>query len=149
MEKTRRAISLYFLPREVFQNDLGQMDIGKECTFSLVTCAFMTIPMTSELMALSNYFAHKRWVALRDPTQGKEGCLGICLGQQSQQALNIALNPTLTRLPLCSGNEWRKGGYLEVVLYVDRERVGNGGGENALSYIRSVSISRQECGPMT
>ena len=56
---------------------------------------------------------------------GERTRLAVVAAQHLQDALHVALDPALARVPLAARDERREGGNLEVVLHVDGEGVGD------------------------
>ena len=57
------------------------------------------------------------------------------LGQHAQDALDIALDAALARLPIDALDVGRKGRDLEIVFDIDRQRIRKGGGQHDSKFL--------------
>ena len=83
-----------------------------------------------QFMALVDDGAHQVRVTLGNPTQGEEGGPGVVLGQQREDAVDVALDPAFTPIPITSTDVGRHRRDLKIVFDVDGQRVGEFRGQH-------------------
>ena len=123
--ETGGPVSLDFLAGQVFENQLGQVDVGKKCGFALVCGPFMTVPVACNFVPRSGYALYQRRVPFCYPAQREERCTGAMLIKHCENAIDVAFDAALAGWPFVARNMRRKRRYLKIILDVDRQRIGN------------------------
>ena len=123
--KARCPVAGHLGAGQVFEHALGARDVGQERRPAEVAGAFMAIAMAGHFVPLADNAPHQLRVALGDPAQGEEGGFGVLLVEQREDAIDIAFDTAFALVPVGAGDVGSKCRDLEIVLDIDRQRVGD------------------------
>src|SRR5438552_11550411 len=97
--KARRAVPIDLLAGDVLQNCFGEPDVGKKRIPSLLACTLMPEAVACHFMPRDLDSPNDSGISLRNPPQSEECSVGVCVGEQFEEAIDVALVATRQCVP--------------------------------------------------